>query len=308
MRRKPGRPPKPAPSKGEQHVVAEAGTLESAMLAFMPGASKRTLKQAIEHGRVRVDGKPARRLDAPVRVGATVELAPRGRVAAADAQKLPPGLTIIYSDDDILVVEKPAGMLTIATENEKQRTVYARLRQYVKADDPHAKIFIVHRLDRPTSGVLVFARHPEAKETLQTAFAERRVERVYTAVVAGRVREDEGELRSWLVEDAIHKVHVTDNRDRGVEAVTRFRVVKRGDHYTLVKISLVTGRKAQIRVQFAEAGHPVVGDREYGGATDVLGRLALHAMILSFDHPATGRRMTFTSSPPRDFAALVAEK
>src|SRR5687768_7204944 len=125
MRRKPGRPPKPAISKGEQHVVAEAGTLETALLAFMPGASKRTLKQAIEHGRVRVDGKPARRLDAPVRAGATIELAPRGRAAAADAQKLPPGLTIIYSDDDILVVEKPAGMLTIATENEKQRTVYA---------------------------------------------------------------------------------------------------------------------------------------------------------------------------------------
>jgi len=308
MRRKPGRPPRPASTQAERHVVGEAKTLEAALLDFMPGASKRTLKQALEHGRVRVDGKPARRLDAPLRAGATVELGPRGRAAAADAKKLPPGLSIIYEDDDILVVEKPPGMLTIATENEKQRTVYARLRQYVKADDPHAKIFIVHRLDRPTSGVLVFARNPEAKETLQTAFAERRVERVYTAVVAGKVREDEGEYRSLLLEDSVHKVHATTNTERGIEAVTRYRVVKRGDQYTLVKITLETGRKAQIRVQFAEAGHPVVGDREYGGATDVLGRLALHAMILSFDHPATGRRMTFTSSPPRDFASLVAER
>lgn len=308
MKHKPRKPARPAKSEGERHVAAEDTTLEAALLGFMPGASKRTLKQALEHGRVRVDGKVARRLDALVAKGATVELGPRGRAAVAEARKLPPGLSVIYEDDVLLVVEKPAGMLTIATEHEKLRTVYARLRQYVKADDPSAKIFIVHRLDRATSGVLVFAKTPEAKEKLQSAFAAHTVERVYTAVVAGRVRQDEGELRSRLEEDPVHKVHVTKDRERGVEAITRYRVIARGDHHTLVKIALVTGRKAQIRVQFAEAGHPVIGDREYGHAPDDFGRLALHAMVLAFDHPATGRRMTFTSKPPREFAAFVKER
>jgi 23S rRNA pseudouridine1911/1915/1917 synthase len=273
----------------------------------MPGASRRTLKQLVEHDRVRVDGALARRLDTAVAAGARIEIGPRG-AQTEDPPKLPPGLTVLYVDDDVLVVEKPAGLLTIATEKEKRRTAYSYLRAYVKARDPRAKLFIVHRLDRLTSGLLVFATSPAAKERLQKAFADRRVDRVYTAVVEGALARPEGTLRSFLVESSIHKIHTTKDQKNGVEAITRYRTVRAGRRHTLVDVDLVTGRKAQIRVQFADEGHPVAGDRVYGSGSDPIGRLALHASRLSFDHPTTSRRMTFRSRPPHAFQKLVAEE
>jgi 23S rRNA pseudouridine1911/1915/1917 synthase len=273
----------------------------------MPGASRRTLKQLVEHARVRVDGNCTRRLDERIAAGATVEVAPKS-ARSAEAPKPPPGLTVIYTDDEIVVIEKPAGLLTIATEREKRRTAYSFLRDLVKARDPHAKLFIVHRLDRLTSGLLVFATTPEAKERLQHAFADRRVERVYTAVVEGAVARSEGTLRSFLVESSAHKVHSTKDERKGIEAITHYRVVRRGRAHSLLEIELVTGRKAQIRVQLADEGHPVAGDRVYGSGSDPIGRLALHASRLAFDHPATGRRLTFKSRPPQTFSKLVSEE
>lgn len=292
---------------GERHVVERDGTLEEALREVMPDASRRTLKQLVEHGRVRVGASRAMRLDAAVERGAVVEIAPRGARTEAP-RPLPPGLTVVYSDDALVVVEKPPGMLTIATAREKERTVYAKLREHVKAEDPTAKIFIVHRLDRRTSGLLVFAKTEEAKQRLQDDFAERRVERIYTAVVEGRPERPQGELRAFLMESKALRVHVTKDKSRGVEAILRYRVVTPGERYSLVEIGLVTGRKAQIRVQFSNEGHPVAGDREYGSGDDPLGRLALHATRLSFAHPVTGRRMNFTSRVPRDFVSLVAER
>lgn len=292
---------------GERFRVERASTLEVALQHRMPGASRRTLKQLVEHARVRVDGVRADRLDANVRAGATVEIAPRG-ARASEPPKLPPGLNVLHSDGDVVVVEKPAGMLTIATEKEKRRTAYAYMRAHVKALDPHAKLFIVHRLDRLTSGLLVFATSPGAKDRLQHAFAGRRVERSYTAVVEGALARDEGTLRSYLVESSAHKVHVTPDEKKGVEAITRYRVARRGRTHTLVEVELVTGRKAQIRVHFAEAGHPVAGDRVYGSGSDPIGRLALHASRLVFDHPTTGRRLTFRSRAPQSFSKLVSEE
>jgi 23S rRNA pseudouridine1911/1915/1917 synthase len=291
---------------GERHVAGEEGLLGDALHRVMPDASRCTLKQIVEHGRVRVDGRPVSRLDHPVAKGARIEIAPRGAPSPVE-RPLPPGLSIVFEDDAILVVEKPAGMLTIATAKERERTVYARLREHVKVADPTSKIFIVHRLDRRTSGLLVFAKTDEAKRRLQDDFAERRVERIYTAVVEGAVERQEAELRAFLLESKALRVHVTKDRARGVEAVLKYRVLTRGEKYTLVEVALVTGRKAQIRVQFADLGHPVVGDREYGSGLDPIGRLALHATRLSFNHPATGRRSTFSSRVPKDFAALVAE-
>ena len=292
---------------GERFRVAAPSTLEAALRDHMPGASRRTLKQLVEHHRVRVDGKLATRLDAEVRQGATVAVAPRG-ASPGEPPPLPPGLEVLHRDAEVVVVEKPAGMLTIATEREKRRTAYAHMREYVKAIDPRAKLFIVHRLDRLTSGLLLFATSNDAKERLQRDFASRAVDRVYTTVVEGAPAEDEGTLRSYLVESSAHKVHTTTDKKRGVEAITRYRVLRRGRAHTLVEVRLVTGRKAQIRVQFADAGHPVVGDRIYGSGSNPIGRLALHASSLSFTHPSTGRRLTFRSRAPHSFSQLVSEE
>jgi 23S rRNA pseudouridine1911/1915/1917 synthase len=291
---------------GERFRVAAPTTLEAALRAHMPGASRRTLKQLVEHRRVRVDGRLATRLDAALSAGATIEVAPRG-AATGEPPPLPTGLAVVYRDDEVLVVEKPAGMLTIATEREKRRTAYAHMREHVKAIDSRSKLFIVHRLDRLTSGLLVFALSNAAKDRLQRDFAGRTVDRGYTAVVEGSLANAEGELRSFLVESSAHKVHVTDDKKLGVEAVTRYRVLRRGRAHTLVDVRLVTGRKAQIRVQFADAGHPVVGDRIYGSGSNPIGRLALHASSLAFTHPTTGRRLTFRSRAPHAFAQLVSE-
>ena len=280
--------------------------LEDVLRQRMPEASRRTLKQLLEHGRVTVDGAVVRRLDLSIRDKAEVEV--RARTAGeAPARPLPQGVRIVFEDDAVLVVEKPAGLLTIATDTEKRRTLYAALRDHVKAASAADKIFIVHRLDRDTSGLLVFAKTNAAKETLQAAFAARHVDRTYTAVVEGVVAESEATLTSFLVESSALKVHVTRDRNRGVEAITKYRVVRRGRHHTLVEIDLVTGRKAQIRVQFADAGHAVAGDRVYGAGSGMVARLMLHASRLAFDHPVTRRRMAFRSRPPSDFAALVRE-
>jgi 23S rRNA pseudouridine1911/1915/1917 synthase len=285
----------------------ESETLADALRRMMPEASRRTLKQLVEHGRVRVDGKPAARLDAHVAPGASIDITERV-ARAGPVRPLPAGLSVVHSDEHLIVVDKPAGMLTIATEREKERTVYARIREHVKAENPREKIFVVHRLDRLTSGLLVFAKSEVAKRKLQDAFAAHTVERVYGAVVEGVIRDDEGELRSFLVESKALRVHVTRDEKQGIEAVTRYRVLERGNGHTLVEVRLVTGRRAQIRVQFAHAGHPVVGDRDYGTGSGPIGRLALHASRLAFVHPATGRRMAFKSRPPRDFSALVKEE
>jgi 23S rRNA pseudouridine1911/1915/1917 synthase len=287
--------------------VKPTNTLADALRRLMPEASRRTLKQLVEHGRVRIDNRTAARLDAPVPRGASIEITPRA-AASGPARPLPAGLTVVHSDEHIVVVDKPPGMLTIATEREKERTVYARIREHVKAADPREKIFVVHRLDRLTSGLLVFAKTEAAKRKLQDAFAGRSVERVYTAVVEGRLRDDVGELRSFLVESKALRVHVTRDEKQGSEAITRYRVLGRGNGHTLVEVRLVTGRRAQIRVQFAHAGHPVVGDRDYGTGSGPIGRLALHATRLAFVHPSTGRRVAFSSRPPRDFGAMVKEE
>ena len=293
---------------GGEHFRAKGGeTVEQLLAERMPDAARRTLKQLVEHGRVLVDGSPARRLDAVVRAGAAVRISPRGS-GRTEAPPLPQGLHVVHMDEDIAVVEKPPGMLTIATEREKRRTAYAYLREHVKATDPSAKIFIVHRLDRDTSGLLVFAKTPEAKERLQADFAARRVDRVYVAAVHGLLERDEGTLTSYLLESEALKVHVTNDPSRGVEAVTRYRVVKRGRKFTIVDVSLVTGRKAQIRVQFAAEGHPVAGDRVYGDKNDMIGRLALHATRLAFTHPRTMRRVQFQSRVPREITRLAEEE
>ena len=293
--------------EGERFTVNAATSVELALQSRMPTASRRTLKQLVEHERVRVDGRRVRRLDAPVAAGATVEVVPRG-MRPAPERPMPHGLTVLFEDDTIVVVEKPAGLLSIATDRERKRTAYAAVRAHVKARDPRERVFIVHRLDRSTSGVLVFAKTPEAKEALQTALAGRTVDRVYHAVLEGVLRDDAGTLRSHLVESSAHKVHVTADARRGVEAITHYRVVRRGRSRTLVEVRLVTGRKAQIRVQFAEENHPVVGDRVYGKGTDPIGRVALHATRIAFDHPRTGGRVTFRSRTPATFAQLVAEE
>jgi 23S rRNA pseudouridine1911/1915/1917 synthase len=269
-----------------------AASLRDRLRALYPGVSGRRLKQWLVAGRIRVNGVVVRRGDVTVAADARVELA-RPVIA------FPSELRLVHDDADLVVVDKPAGLLTIATETERKHTAYRYLRDWVHAQG-QGRIFVVHRLDRETSGLLVFARTPAAKRSLQSQFQARTVERVYVARVEGVVREGAGELRSRLVEDRSLRIRAARGGSRGVEAITRFRVLERYRDATLLEVTLVTGRRGQIRVQLAARGHPVVGDRTHGSQRDPLGRLGLHATRLGFVHPQ-GRRVVFDSPAPVGF-------
>src|SRR5207247_5771740 len=211
-----------------------------------------------------------------------VVLGTRGRVP------FPRGLGLVHEDAAIVVVDKQPGLLSMATERERERTAYRLLWAYLAAQRPRARPFIVHRLDRETSGLLVFAKTPEAKQRLQAQFEARTVERIYVALVKGHVRRESGMLETRLSEDRSLRVH-TARGPEGRTAITNYRVLSRGQDTTRLELSLGTGRRRQIRVQLAAIGHPIVGDREHGGPGGQFRRLCLHATRLGFAHPVSGK-------------------
>jgi 23S rRNA pseudouridine1911/1915/1917 synthase len=264
--------------------------LRARLQALYPGASGRRVKQWLEGGRVRVNGAIVRRGDVAVADADRVDLGP------PPPPPFPAPLRLVHEDDDVIVVDKPPGLLTIADAGERRRTAYRLLRDWVEARGG-GRIFIVHRLDRETSGLLVFARSPEAKRALQAQFEARTPERVYVALVEGVLRSDAGTLTASLTEDRTLRVRPARPLERGREAITRYRVLERGETATLVELSLVTGRRGQIRAQLAAIGHPIVGDRTHGSRRDPFHRVCLHATRLGFRR-RDGQRVAFESRPP----------
>jgi len=206
------------------------------------------------------------------------------------------GVSIVFEDDSIIVADKPAGLLTMATERERERTLYALLRARANARRPAEKVFIVHRLDREASGLIVFAKTIEAKQTLQQQFKDHSAGRRYLAVVEGHVQPNAFTIQSSLAENTAFRVYSTASPKAGKPAVTHVRVIKRTRHTSVLEVRLETGRKHQIRVHLAERGHPILGDRMYGHGKAA--RLALHGGGLDLRHPRTGQAMHFESPPP----------
>lgn len=215
------------------------------------------------------------------------------------------GMEIIHEDRDIIVIDKAAGLLTVGTGQDAGRTAHAALMDYVRKGNPKSphRVFVVHRLDRDTSGLLVFARSEAAKFTLQDNWEQ--VEKTYLAVVEGSPRKDEDTLSSHLTENAAGFVYSTRKPGEGKLSLTRYRILEKRGGRTLLEIGLLTGRKNQIRVQLADIGCPIVGDAKYGKADRKSKRLALHARTLAFRHPYDGRCMVFEARPPESFRALL---
>jgi 23S rRNA pseudouridine1911/1915/1917 synthase len=211
---------------------------------------------------------------------------------------LPNGIRVVFEDDCVIVVDKPAGLLTMGTDSERKKTLYAALRAYLNSKRPSEKIFIVHRLDREASGLLVFAKTDQAKEHLQNQFKDHSAGRIYAAIAEGRVLPEQFTIRSILAENSAFRVYSTKNAGAGKPAVTHVRVVKRNARTSMLEVRLETGRKHQIRVHLAERGHPIAGDKVYGSRSNSLGRLALHGTQLEFEHPRTKQRMRFDSPCP----------
>ncbi|MBO6794168.1 MAG: RNA pseudouridine synthase [Balneolaceae bacterium] len=218
----------------------------------------------------------------------------------------PRGINVIYEDYDILVIEKIHGLLTVANAKESENTVVALLTDYVKKGNSKSKneLFIVHRLDRDTSGIMVFAKSNSVKEYLQHHW--KKSKKTYYTVVHGILNEKEGVISSYLTENKIHRVYSTKDREVGKLAKTEYKVIKESEKYSLVEINLLTGRKNQIRVHFSERGNPVVGDKMYGGKEKGIKRLTLHAASLRIKHPVTNEVMTFETEIPEYFQKLVS--
>jgi len=231
---------------------------------------------------------------------------------------LPRGLEILYEDSDIIVVDKPAGLLTVGTASNKTKTVQYILTDYVRKGSLKSRnrVFVVHRLDQWTSGVLVFAKSEEVKMRLQEQWKE--TQKKYLAVVHGRLDQKEGIITSYLAENKAFVVYSTTDAAKGKLAHTAYKVLKEtgpastrlgeAGQFSLLEINLLTGRKNQIRVHLADEGHPIAGDRKYGKADDGCKRLALHSKSISFKHPTSGRQMTFESKVPAYFDRLLSNK
>ncbi len=220
-------------------------------------------------------------------------------------RQLPLGLKILHEDRDLLLVDKPGGLLTMASERERVKTAYYAMTDYVRKGSSKSRnrIFIVHRLDRDTSGVLIFAKSEEAKHRLQDRWEETR--KVYLAVVHGRTPATADSIVSYLAENDAQRVYSTTDQSLGRLSRTDYKVLKRTQAFSLLEIHLYTGRKNQIRVHCAENGFPVVGDKKYGLDKDVHSRLALHAYQVEFPHPVTGKVVLCQSEVPKFFPQLL---
>ena len=272
-----------------------------ALYALMADRKRVTVKDFLKHGQVKVNGTVTTLNSQAVNVGDLVEVNTSRQWQVFSI----PRLKIVYEDDYIIVANKGYGLLSMSTDRVKDGTAYSLLRDYVKRVDPRNKLFIVHRLDQHTSGLMMFAKTEEAKEKMQHNWNNMVIDRRYAAIVEGRPEQSEGTSESYLAENAEHLMYSTEDKAQGKLAVTRWKAVKSRNGYTLMDVSLDTGRKNQIRVHMSEMGHPIAGDRRYGAKSSPMHRLALHARTLRFVHPVTGADMNFSLPLPAAFTKLV---
>ena len=272
-------------------------TLLEVLKVMQPKASTNVLRKMLTNQRITVDGETIHRAKHTVTEGQTVEIHPKPKISIEEEREINAkthDLDILFEDETILVVEKPAGLLSVATDRLETDTLHNRCVEYCREMKKNGWCFIVHRLDKATSGVMVFAKTETAKRDLQEQFAQRLVHRHYVALVEGDAAPGRSEHN--LVEDKNLRVYVSEKKTKTSKlAVTMWDVLARGVEATLLSVVIETGRRHQIRVAMAESGTPVVGDKMHGAATNLHGRICLHAVSLEFLHPLTDDPIRFES-------------
>lgn len=285
------------------YQVEHPAELLAFLFAIRPEAKRAKVRQWLEHGSVQVNGRSITRFNHPLQTGDVVSI--RAKHEALAEGLLPPGLKVVFEDASLIVIEKPAGLLSMANETERHKTAYAFLTDYVRRGNPRSpeRVWIVHRLDRETSGLMVFAKSEAAKRALQANW--RQADKRYLAVVEGRPPADHGVLRSHLDESRPFKVYSAPRSEQTRHAVTNYRVMKQNATCTLIELNPKTGRRHQLRVHLADADCPIIGDHKYGARTNPARRLGLHASALQFTHPSSGEQLRFESPLPQELAGLV---
>ncbi|MEI8048900.1 MAG: RluA family pseudouridine synthase [Bacteroidota bacterium] len=283
-----------------QFKVTEESGLLKYLLLCMPGKSRNNVKSLLGYRQVSVNNHIETHFDFQVKPGDEVSL----NKERAEEEVHCRGFRILHEDSSVVVIDKDAGLLTMATDTENFHTAYSILSRRVKRKNPDERIFIVHRLDRDTSGVMMFAKSENVQSILQRDWHQNVSERTYIAVVEGKVENKQGTIRSFLKENKALVMYSTRDPENGDEAITHYKVLKQNNDYSLLEIELETGRKNQIRVHMKDIGHCVVGDEKYGSKQNPLGRMGLHAKILAFQHPVTGKTVRFETPVPAKFARL----
>jgi len=277
--------------------IKEQTTLLDALAELSPSSSKTALRSWIKEGRVTVD-------DIVVKNTSTI-IVPGQKIAIGAKPKFADGkLRILYEDHHLVVIEKPAGLLSVAAAFQKEETVHALLKLHYQKHP----VYVVHRLDQDTSGVMLFALSRKGYEGLKVLFEKHEIKRSYCAIIEGKLPSSSGTWQSYLYEDGTYTVHSSLDPEKGALAITHFEVRNTSRNFSRLDLFLETGRKNQIRVHCTDNGHPVVGDKKYGASTDPIQRLCLHAQSLVFIHPVTGKEMRFDSPVPKAFDRLVKKR
>lgn len=285
--------------KDKSYSVTEPGELLPFLIKHVAGAGRNKIKTMLAHGQIAVDGKATTAYNFELEPGSIVTIS---KERAAEAIPLE-GMKIVHEDDHIIVIHKQAGLLSISSASgaDNETTAYRQLMAHVRAHNPKSRIFIVHRLDRDTSGLMLFAKSEQVQQHLQNNWQEAVQERMYVALVEGAVKQEKGTISSWLKESKTLKMYSSRYPNDGQHAVTHYKVLRSNKSYSLLEVHLETGRKNQIRVHMEDIGHPVVGDKKYGARTKPIGRLGLHARVLAFHHPVTGQLLRFETDIPKLF-------
>lgn len=287
------------PNSIKEFKVHEDCELLEFLLSKYPKLSRNAVKSLLSNHQVSVDGAPVSQYNLQLTKEDTV-IVSKMRITKKVRNNLP----IIFENDELVVINKPSGLLSIASDREKGRTAYRMVSDYVQQKDKHNRIYVVHRLDEDTSGVLVFAKNPRIKEVLQKEWNGIVRKRGYFAIVEGNMEKDEDTFVDYLKENALNLMYVTNDRKNGKKCVTHYKVIKRNKNYSLLDVDIDSGRKNQIRVQLGHRGHYVVGDDKYGEPSNPLKRLGLHAYNLTFVHPISKKVYEFKAPMPEEFDKL----
>lgn len=287
-----------------QYVVAEETELLVFLLEKLAGQGRNSIKSILARGQISVDDRVEKLYNHPLKAGQVVAVS-KDRITEA-LQLI--GLRILHEDDDIIVVNKDAGLLSVASTQEAELTAYRQLTAHVRHTNPESRIFVLHRLDRDTSGVMMFAKSEQVQQKMQNAWTNVVKERTYVALVEGFVKKQQGTISSYLKESSTLKMYSSQHSGDGLHAVTHYKVIQANRDYSLMEVNLETGRKNQIRVHMQDLGHPIVGDKKYGSKLNPIGRLGLHARVLAFEHPTTGKVIRFETPIPKLFSNQFKEK
>ncbi len=283
------------------YQVKQEKPLLEFLLEDVPKLSRSKAKSLLKYGQISVNGKAVKAFDYSLRPGSVVTVG-QGTKAQAEASAQ---LDIIFENDELIVINKPDGLLCVPSDNLEEETAYALVGAYLRTKNSKAKAHIVHRLDQYTSGIVLFSKSKALKELLQADWNNLVSQRRYYAVVEGILEEKEGTITSWLSpKEGYHVRSSHFERDNSKKAITEYQVLEESQNYSLLDVSIKTGRKNQIRVHLRDLKHPVAGDKKYYAKTNPLGRLGLHAYLLELSHPVSGETLRFSSKMPKSFRRL----